>query len=145
MCAYVDVYETTTYEEAITSPNANEWTTTMELEMSSMVKNNVWDLVGFPARCKITRNKWVLKVKRKADGSIDKLKARSTAAELRWRQRVDGGRDEEERRNKKPKEKIKRKQKIYHKQQQCGGGLGGSCGGGCGREEGEREMEEGEM
>ncbi|KAL0322058.1 UNVERIFIED_CONTAM: Retrovirus-related Pol polyprotein from transposon TNT 1-94 [Sesamum calycinum] len=40
MCASVDIDESTTYEEAVTSQNANEWMTAMKEEMSSMAKNN---------------------------------------------------------------------------------------------------------
>ncbi|KAL0289106.1 UNVERIFIED_CONTAM: Retrovirus-related Pol polyprotein from transposon TNT 1-94 [Sesamum angustifolium] len=76
MCASMDIDEPTTYEEAVTSPNANEWITAMKEEMSSMAKNNVWELVDLPTGHKIIGNKWVLKVKRKTDGSIDKFKAR---------------------------------------------------------------------
>ncbi|KAL0298225.1 UNVERIFIED_CONTAM: Retrovirus-related Pol polyprotein from transposon TNT 1-94 [Sesamum calycinum] len=68
-----------TYEKAVTSPNANEWITAMKEEMSSMGKNNVWELVDLPTGRKTIGNKWVLKVKRKADGSIDKFKARLVA------------------------------------------------------------------
>ncbi|KAL0453733.1 UNVERIFIED_CONTAM: Retrovirus-related Pol polyprotein from transposon TNT 1-94 [Sesamum latifolium] len=39
-----------------------------------MAKNNVWELVDLPAGRKTIGNKWVLKFKRKADGSIDKFK-----------------------------------------------------------------------
>ncbi|KAL0386715.1 UNVERIFIED_CONTAM: Copia protein [Sesamum latifolium] len=41
MCASVDIDEPATYEEAVTSPNANEWITAMKEEMSSMAKNNL--------------------------------------------------------------------------------------------------------
>ncbi|KAL0286290.1 UNVERIFIED_CONTAM: Copia protein, partial [Sesamum calycinum] len=79
MCAVVDINEPTTYEEVVTSPNANEWMTAMKEEMSSMAKNNVWELVDLPSGRKTIGNKWVLKVKCKADGSIDKFKARLVA------------------------------------------------------------------
>ena len=48
----------------------------MQEKLSSMDKNNVWELVDLPPRRKTIWNKWVLKVKRKADGSIDRYKAR---------------------------------------------------------------------
>ncbi|KAL0284941.1 UNVERIFIED_CONTAM: Retrovirus-related Pol polyprotein from transposon TNT 1-94 [Sesamum calycinum] len=70
MFASVDIDEPATYEEAVTSPNANEWITAMKEEMSSMAKNNVWELVDLPTGRKTIGNKWVLKVKRKADGTI---------------------------------------------------------------------------
>ncbi|KAL0336693.1 UNVERIFIED_CONTAM: Retrovirus-related Pol polyprotein from transposon TNT 1-94, partial [Sesamum radiatum] len=76
MCASVDIDEPATYEEAVTSPNANECITAMKEEMSSMAKNNVWELVDLSTGRKTIRNKWVLKVKRKADGSINKFKVR---------------------------------------------------------------------
>ncbi|KAL0282081.1 UNVERIFIED_CONTAM: hypothetical protein Sangu_2971800 [Sesamum angustifolium] len=79
ICVSVDIYEPTTYEEAVTSPNANEWMTAMKEEISSMAKNNIRELVDLPTGRKIIGNKWVLKVIRKADGSIEKFKARLLA------------------------------------------------------------------
>jgi hypothetical protein len=49
--------------------------TAMQEEMSSIDKNNVLELVDFLPGRKTIGNKWVLKVKRKADGSIDRYKA----------------------------------------------------------------------
>ncbi|KAL0282692.1 UNVERIFIED_CONTAM: Retrovirus-related Pol polyprotein from transposon TNT 1-94 [Sesamum radiatum] len=89
MCASVDIDEPATYEEVVTSPNANEWITEMKEEMSSMAKNNVWELVDLPAGRKTIGNKWVLKVKRKADGSIDKFKARLVAKGYTQREGID--------------------------------------------------------
>lgn len=47
---------------------------TMRDEMNSTKKNQV--LVDLSSGRKSIRNKWVLKIKHKADGSIDKYKAR---------------------------------------------------------------------
>ena len=44
-----------------------------------MDKNNVCELVGLPPGRKTTGNKWVLKFKRKADGSINRYMARLMA------------------------------------------------------------------
>ncbi|KAK4411876.1 Retrovirus-related Pol polyprotein from transposon TNT 1-94 [Sesamum angolense] len=44
----MDIDEPATYEEAVTSQNANEWMTAMKEEMSSMAKNNIWKLVDLP-------------------------------------------------------------------------------------------------
>ncbi|KAL0284939.1 UNVERIFIED_CONTAM: hypothetical protein Scaly_2834200 [Sesamum calycinum] len=79
ICVYVDIDEPTTREEVVTSPNANAWITAMKEEMSSMAKNNVWELVDLPTKRKTIGNKWVLKVKHIADGNIDKFKARLLA------------------------------------------------------------------
>ena len=48
----------------------------MKDELSSIDKKSVWELVGLLPGRKVIGNKWVLKVKRKANGSIDKYKAR---------------------------------------------------------------------
>jgi len=37
--------------------------------------NQVWDLVDLPAECQATGNKWVRKIKRKTNGSIERYKA----------------------------------------------------------------------
>lgn len=58
---FMDVDEPTTYEEAATSPNANDWITTMKEELSSMDINLVWELVNLPPRCKTIENKWFLR------------------------------------------------------------------------------------
>ena len=46
----------------------------MNDEISSMHKNHVWNLVDIPKDRKAITNKWVLKIKRKADGSMTNLK-----------------------------------------------------------------------
>lgn len=57
--------------------------------MSSMAKNKVWELVDLPPGRKTIGNKWVLKIKRKADGSIDKYKARLVAKGYTQREGID--------------------------------------------------------
>ncbi|KAL0311685.1 UNVERIFIED_CONTAM: Retrovirus-related Pol polyprotein from transposon TNT 1-94 [Sesamum calycinum] len=54
-----------------------------------MAKNNVWELVDLPTGRKTIGNKWVLKVKRKADGSIDKFKARLVAKGYNQKEGID--------------------------------------------------------
>ena len=49
---------------------------TMKDEMDSMARNKVWEFVDPPPQRKSIGNKWVFKIKRRADGSIDKYKAR---------------------------------------------------------------------
>ena len=48
----------------------------MEEEIESMKTNQVWDLVDLPSGRRSIGNKWVLKIKRKADGSIERYKTR---------------------------------------------------------------------
>ena len=65
-----------TLKEALSSYATKEWNNMMDEEMESMRINQVWDLVDLPSKCKTTENKQVLKVKCKADGSIERDKAR---------------------------------------------------------------------
>ena len=51
----------------------------MEEQMESMNANQVWDLVNLLPGRRSIGNKWILKIKRKADGSIERYKARLAA------------------------------------------------------------------
>ena len=51
----------------------------MEKEMESMKVNQVWELYDLPPGHKAIGNKLVLKIKRKADGSIERYKSRLVA------------------------------------------------------------------
>uniref|UniRef100_A0A2N9IVG7 Reverse transcriptase Ty1/copia-type domain-containing protein n=1 Tax=Fagus sylvatica TaxID=28930 RepID=A0A2N9IVG7_FAGSY len=84
-----DVDEPASFSEALHSPNRDEWKIAMQEEMNSMDKNNVWELVDLPPRRNTIRNKWVLKVKRKANGSIDRYKARFMAKDYTQREAID--------------------------------------------------------
>ena len=51
----------------------------MKEELALMKSNDVWDLVDLPKGRKTIENKWVLKIKCNADGSIERYKARLVA------------------------------------------------------------------
>ncbi len=51
----------------------------MQDEMKSMKVNQVWDLVDLLPEPQTISKKWVLKIKRKVDGSIERYKARLVA------------------------------------------------------------------
>ena len=57
---------------AQTNPN---WMQAMQEDISSIEKNQTWDLVNLLVGRKAIGTKWVYEVKRKVDGSIDCLKA----------------------------------------------------------------------
>ena len=78
-CTPLEIEEPTSYEEAVESPNSQEWMDAMRDELDSMARNEVWELVDLPPGRKAIGNKWVFKVKRRADGSLDKFKARLVA------------------------------------------------------------------
>ena len=44
-----------------------------------MIKNKTWDLVPLSKGKNVVGSEWVFKVKRKADGSVDRLKSRLVA------------------------------------------------------------------
>jgi hypothetical protein len=69
----------TTYQEAMDSDDAELWREAMDKEMASLSSSNVWKLAELPAGRKAVGCKWVFKIKRKADGSVDKYKARLVA------------------------------------------------------------------
>lgn len=63
-------------EEALSCPAKEEWKKAMVKEMESMKVNYILDLVDLPSNHKAIENKWVLKIKRNVDGSIERCKAR---------------------------------------------------------------------
>ena len=71
--------EPTSFEEATASPCSSKWMEAMKSEMKSLSDNNVWDLVQLPIGKKAVGSKWVYKVKRGADGSVERHKARLVA------------------------------------------------------------------
>jgi hypothetical protein len=68
--------EPTCYSQAITS---TEWRQAMGHEFDALLANKTWTLVPRPSNQNIIRNKWVYKLKQRADGSIDRYKARLVA------------------------------------------------------------------
>lgn len=61
------------FREAVTSPL---WRETMAKDLDALDKNSTWELVDIPIDKKVIGNKWVYKIKYKADGTIERYKAR---------------------------------------------------------------------
>jgi hypothetical protein len=89
MVSSQDDEEPRTVQEALSSSANDEWMKAMDDEMESMRTNQVWDLVDLPPGRKAIGNKWVLKIKRKADGSIERYKARLVAKGYTQKEGVD--------------------------------------------------------
>ncbi|GAA0172129.1 hypothetical protein LIER_41280 [Lithospermum erythrorhizon] len=53
-----------------------QWIQIMEAEIQALEINETWDIVDLPANQRSIGCKWVYKIKRKPDGSMDKYKAR---------------------------------------------------------------------
>jgi hypothetical protein len=68
--------EPETYAQAMRSPESDKWKIATEEELNALNRNNTWDIVDKPANRKIMDNRWVFRIKRNADGSIERYKAR---------------------------------------------------------------------
>jgi hypothetical protein len=79
MIAPKDNEEPKTFSHALSGSKARKWIKAMEEEMESMKTNQVWDLVDLSSGRRSIENKWVLKIKCKADESIKYYKARLIA------------------------------------------------------------------
>lgn len=55
------------------------WKRAIEEELQSLEKNATWSLTELPPGRKVIDNKWVFKIKRHSDGSVDRYKARLVA------------------------------------------------------------------
>ena len=70
------------YRQAMSSPQAEQWREAIAKELAGLVALKTWDLVplaSVPASANVMHCHFVFAIKRKADGSIDKFKARLVA------------------------------------------------------------------
>ena len=68
--------EPQTLKEAVTSLEALLWKEVINSEVESILSNHTWKLVDLPPGNKPLQCKWIFKRKMKADGAIDKYKAK---------------------------------------------------------------------
>lgn len=68
--------EPTSYNEA---KAISKWEEAMQEEISTLNKNCIWELVSEPKNVTPVTCKWVYKLKKRADGTIDRYKARLAA------------------------------------------------------------------
>ena len=66
-------------KEALDGKNSGKWKEAFDAEYSSLINNETWELVPPPLDANIVGSKWVLKVKRDANGNINRYKARLVA------------------------------------------------------------------
>lgn len=71
--------EPKTVEEALRGRNGLNWREAMASELKSMYKNQVWKLVDRPPNVKPVTCRWIYKIKRRADNTIERYKARLVA------------------------------------------------------------------
>ncbi|GJZ86357.1 retrotransposon protein, putative, ty1-copia subclass [Tanacetum coccineum] len=78
--------EPTSYRDAVTSSEGQQWREAIKSEIESILQNHTWELVDLPPGCKPLCYKWIFKKKMKADGTIDKYKARLVIKGFRQRE-----------------------------------------------------------
>jgi histone deacetylase 1/2 len=78
--------EPRTYQAAMSIPH---WRQAMEQEYQALLRNDTWTLVPLPPRVNIIDSKWVFKVKKHSDGSIERYKGRLVARGFRQRFGLD--------------------------------------------------------
>ena len=87
--AYMIENEPLTYQQAMSSPDAPYRKEAVNSEIESILQNHTWELVDLPKGSKPLGYKWIFKKKLKADGSIDKYKARLVIKGFRQKQDLD--------------------------------------------------------
>lgn len=78
--------EPSSYEEAIKDPR---WVEAMKHEISALEDNGTWRVMKFPPRKNDIGCKWVFKIKYKANGEIDRYKARFVANDYSQTEGID--------------------------------------------------------
>jgi hypothetical protein len=68
-----------TYRLAMQSPDREHWTDACNTEVFNLEANRTWELTELPPGKKVVNSGWVFKVKRHADGSIERYRARLVA------------------------------------------------------------------
>ena len=71
--------EPSCYQEAMDDADSEKWKKAMDEEIDSLAKKKTWDLVEFPKGRSVVECKWVFKLKRNVDGSIERYKVRLVA------------------------------------------------------------------
>ena len=69
----------TTFKEAISRTDSNEWKKALSGKYDSLISNNTWELVDLPKGTKPVSCKWTYVIKKNKDSSVDKYKARLVA------------------------------------------------------------------
>jgi hypothetical protein len=64
-----------TIVEEVDSEDGKLWKKAMDEEMTSLDKNEAWDLVELPTGRKAIGNKWVFKKNMNAEGKVEKCRA----------------------------------------------------------------------
>ena len=75
----IDENEPLSLKEALNRPDGAKWKEAVKMEYKPLMDKKIWDLVQLPKNRQALGCKWVFKIKRKVDGSLDNNKARLVA------------------------------------------------------------------
>ncbi|KAF1322206.1 Integrase catalytic core protein, partial [Globisporangium splendens] len=89
MVEAMDLSEPTTFQEAVSGPEQVHWRNAIRAELKSMRLRGVFRATKLPTGQRAIGTKWVFKIKRNADGSIDKYKARLVAKGFKQKYGID--------------------------------------------------------
>ncbi|KAG3018255.1 hypothetical protein PC119_g10731 [Phytophthora cactorum] len=84
-----DLSEPTTFQNAVNGPDQVHWRKAIRAELKSMRLRGVFRAAKLPNGQRAIGTKWVFKIKRKADGSIEKYKARLVAKGFKQKYGID--------------------------------------------------------
>ena len=85
----VSIDEPMTLSAALDRPDASQWIAACMEELEGLDAMKTWVLVDRPSHCNVLPVKWVFKLKRHQDGSLDRYKARLCAKGFRQKAGVD--------------------------------------------------------
>jgi hypothetical protein len=78
-----------TYKQAMNSPDVLHWKKAMLEEINALLQNGTWEIVRLPEGEKAIGSGWVFRIKRNADGSIERYKGRFVAKGFSQRPGLD--------------------------------------------------------
>ena len=83
------VTEPQSVEEALAGPQREEWLLAMQEELASLHEHGTWELMDLPRGAKAIPVKWVFKLKKTINGTIERFKARLVAKGFMQREGID--------------------------------------------------------
>jgi len=78
-----------TFEEAMQSPQAQQWKEACNAEYQCLIDNTTWKLMPLPRGASLVKGKWVFDIKKDVDNNPVRFKARWVARGFTQKQGVD--------------------------------------------------------
>ena len=86
-----NINEPNSIKDALNSEHSAEWNKALQAEYNSLLENKTWELVPRPKDINIVGSRWLFKLKRNGDGSINRFKSRLVAQGFTQTHGVDYG------------------------------------------------------